>query len=304
MQMVGDGDHGEQGGHETSYARREHEAVGKEGGHPHAQTELARKEFSHGPSQAFTPWLLVDLLGTLLLPEFGKRGAQGTRYRILGTDQAQLVGRHPQQRDVPGVYPFRYGPACKPCCQKEDGEDEVESSGQHTIGGKRHVFALLVLLEGSLGRASIAHYRSSRHYAHLVRAFSGYPLSVTMPKHAPRAYGAVRILQFTFPARGSRMLSDACNHQIGDVGKLTVPAYPLPITYPSRATERPSRAYPQPGRTGSPSRFLDKLLPADKNKIYGMMHLRVFAHPDDTLIAEWGCNISPLPPGNYRTRDR
>jgi hypothetical protein len=49
---------------------------------------------------------------------------------------------------------------------------------------------------------------------------------------------------------------------------------------------------------------LDKLLPADKNKVYGMMHLRVFAHPDDALIAEWGCNISPLPPGNYRTWDR
>jgi hypothetical protein len=85
-----------------------------------------------------------------------------------------------------------------------------------------------------------------------------------------------------------------------DVGKLTVPAYPLPITYPSRATERPSRAYPQPGRTGSPSQFLDKLLPADKNKIYGMMHLRVFAHPDDTLIAEWGCNTSPLPQREFQ----
>jgi hypothetical protein len=25
------------------------------------------------------------------------------------------------------------------------------------------------------------------------------------------------------------------------------------------------------------------------------MHLRGFAHPDDPLIAEWGCNVSPLP---------
>src|SRR5215216_1625230 len=135
MQMVGDGDHGEQGGHKAGYARREHEAIGKEGGDPHAKAELTRQELSDGPSQAFAPWLLVDLLGALLLPEFGKRGAQGTSYHILGTDQAQLVGRHPEQRDVPGVYPFWYGLACKPGCQKEDGEDEVESSGQHTIRG-------------------------------------------------------------------------------------------------------------------------------------------------------------------------
>jgi hypothetical protein len=32
---------------------------------------------------------------------------------------------------------------------------------------------------------------------------------------------------------------------------------------------------------------LDELLPADKHKIYEIMLLRVFAHPDDTLIAEW-----------------
>src|SRR5919112_685435 len=49
---------------------------------------------------------------------------------------------------------------------------------------------------------------------------------------------------------------------------------------------------------------LDELHPADKNKVYEMMHLRVFAHPDDTLIAEWGCNISPLPLDSSRTRDR
>ena len=40
---------------------------------------------------------------------------------------------------------------------------------------------------------------------------------------------------------------------------------------------------------------LEGLSPADKNKVYEMMHLRVFAHPDDTLIADWGCNVSPLP---------
>jgi hypothetical protein len=45
---------------------------------------------------------------------------------------------------------------------------------------------------------------------------------------------------------------------------------------------------------------LDELHPADKNKVYEMMHLRVFAHPDDTLIAELGCNVSPLPPGSFK----
>jgi hypothetical protein len=38
----------------------------------------------------------------------------------------------------------------------------------------------------------------------------------------------------------------------------------------------------------------------DRNKIYEMMHLRVFAHPDYTLIAEWGCNDEPLPPGSFK----
>ncbi|MDQ3863519.1 MAG: recombinase family protein, partial [Actinomycetota bacterium] len=46
---------------------------------------------------------------------------------------------------------------------------------------------------------------------------------------------------------------------------------------------------------------LDEVSPAEKNQIYNMMNLRVFAHPDDTLIADWGCNISPLPPGSFRT---
>jgi site-specific DNA recombinase len=49
---------------------------------------------------------------------------------------------------------------------------------------------------------------------------------------------------------------------------------------------------------------LDDLHPADKNKVYEMMHLRVFAHPEDTLIAEWGCNVSPLPLDSSRTGGR
>ena len=49
---------------------------------------------------------------------------------------------------------------------------------------------------------------------------------------------------------------------------------------------------------------LEELSPAERNQIHNTMSLRVFAHPDDTLIAEWGCNVSPLPPGSYHTRGR
>ena len=42
----------------------------------------------------------------------------------------------------------------------------------------------------------------------------------------------------------------------------------------------------------------------EKNRVYKTMRLRVFAHRDDTLIADWGCNVSPLPPGNSRTQGR
>jgi site-specific DNA recombinase len=49
---------------------------------------------------------------------------------------------------------------------------------------------------------------------------------------------------------------------------------------------------------------LEVLSPAERNQIYNTMSLRVFAHPDDTLIAEWGCNVLPLPPGSYHTRGR
>ena len=42
----------------------------------------------------------------------------------------------------------------------------------------------------------------------------------------------------------------------------------------------------------------------ERNQVYKTMRLRVFAHRDDTLIADWGCNVSPLPPGSGRTRGR
>jgi hypothetical protein len=46
------------------------------------------------------------------------------------------------------------------------------------------------------------------------------------------------------------------------------------------------------------------LSPEQRNRVYRMMHLRVLAHRDDTLIADWGCNGGPLPPGGYRTLGR
>ncbi len=33
----------------------------------------------------------------------------------------------------------------------------------------------------------------------------------------------------------------------------------------------------------------------ERNRVYKTMRLRVFAHRGDTLIADWGCNVSPLP---------
>jgi hypothetical protein len=45
---------------------------------------------------------------------------------------------------------------------------------------------------------------------------------------------------------------------------------------------------------------LKELSPAERKQIYNTMNLRIFAHPDDTLIAEWDCNISPLPPGSFK----
>ena len=49
---------------------------------------------------------------------------------------------------------------------------------------------------------------------------------------------------------------------------------------------------------------LRELSPEERRHVYRMMHLRVSAHRDDTLIADWGCNDEPLPPGGYRTQGR
>ena len=49
---------------------------------------------------------------------------------------------------------------------------------------------------------------------------------------------------------------------------------------------------------------LDELSSEEKNQIYKMMHLRVLAQRDGTLIADWGCNVLPQPPGSCRTPGR
>ena len=40
---------------------------------------------------------------------------------------------------------------------------------------------------------------------------------------------------------------------------------------------------------------LAELSPEEKNRIYKMMHLRVFADREDTLKVEWGCNVLTTP---------
>jgi hypothetical protein len=49
---------------------------------------------------------------------------------------------------------------------------------------------------------------------------------------------------------------------------------------------------------------LTELSSEEKNQIYKMMHLKVLAQRDGTLIADWGCNVLPLPPDSCRTRGR
>lgn len=49
---------------------------------------------------------------------------------------------------------------------------------------------------------------------------------------------------------------------------------------------------------------LDELSSKEKNQVYKMMHLKVYAHRDDALAAGWGCNVSSTPLGNYRIRGR
>lgn len=49
---------------------------------------------------------------------------------------------------------------------------------------------------------------------------------------------------------------------------------------------------------------LTDLSSEEKNQIYKMMRLHVLAQRDDTLIADWGCNILPLPPGSCCTPGR
>jgi hypothetical protein len=46
---------------------------------------------------------------------------------------------------------------------------------------------------------------------------------------------------------------------------------------------------------------LPGLSPEEKYQIYKKMHLQVLAQRDGTLIADWGCNVLPLPPDDCRT---
>ena len=49
---------------------------------------------------------------------------------------------------------------------------------------------------------------------------------------------------------------------------------------------------------------LAELAPEERNRVYKLMNLRVFAGRDNALTVDWGCNVSPLPPGGCRTPGR
>jgi hypothetical protein len=49
---------------------------------------------------------------------------------------------------------------------------------------------------------------------------------------------------------------------------------------------------------------LQGLSPEERRQVYKMVSLRVLAHFDDTLIADWGCNDVTTPSGGCRTLDR
>jgi hypothetical protein len=49
---------------------------------------------------------------------------------------------------------------------------------------------------------------------------------------------------------------------------------------------------------------LSELTSEEKNRIYKMMRFRILAQRDGTFIADWGCNVLPLPPGSCHTPGR
>ena len=49
---------------------------------------------------------------------------------------------------------------------------------------------------------------------------------------------------------------------------------------------------------------LDGLTPEQRRTLYRMMRLTVYASPDGSLTAYWGCNESPTPPDSFRIRGR
>ena len=49
---------------------------------------------------------------------------------------------------------------------------------------------------------------------------------------------------------------------------------------------------------------LTKLSSDEKNRVYRMMRLRLFADREGVLTADWGCNVLPTPPGSVRIQGR
>ena len=150
MEVVGDGNYGEDRGDQTGHARREYEAIGEEGGEPHPEAELAGQQFADGTAQATAPGLLVDALGALLILAFGEWGADHAGHRVVGDYETELVGRHPEQDDVLCLYPFGEGASRASNDQKKSGEDQIEESGQRGVRGE-------FLILGPVSRKDIRH---------------------------------------------------------------------------------------------------------------------------------------------------
>src|ERR671917_738088 len=187
VEVVGEGDDGEDAGNQARNGRGEHEAVGEEGGDPLADAEVAGQELAQGSSQALASGLLVHALGALLLLELGERGTQRARDRVPRQEQAHLVGRHPEQRYVPGLYPLRYRPPGLPGDEEKEGQDQVKDPYQRGVGGEG-LLPSVVALEDSLLRLGVAHAFSFVRYAPTL----GVPLGSTTRLAGPRPASPAR----------------------------------------------------------------------------------------------------------------
>src|SRR5215210_992906 len=136
MEVVRDSKDGQDSRRQAGDARHEYKAVCEKRSYPHAKAELAKYQLPHRLPEALTPGLLLDLLGALLLLELGERGAQGACDSVVSPYHAQLVGRHPEQRDILCVYPLGYISSGALGDQEDNAEDQVKDAHKRSVGGE------------------------------------------------------------------------------------------------------------------------------------------------------------------------